>query len=169
MTPGPQAATLTVTNAHDNGPGSLRDAIAASHPGDEIVFDPSMLDQTVVLTTGELLIYHDLSISGLGQQQTILDGNRASRIFRITEDAEVAISDLMVRNGWPKECLATGSTRSEGGGIYNAGRLELDRTSIIDNLVDHRHAHCVENSDYPESIRGAGIYNRGALVLHQSA
>ena len=169
LTPGLRAATHTVTNTHDNGPGSLRDAIAGSSRGDEIVFDPALAGQPVILTTGELLIDNDLTINGLGQQQTILDGNGASRIFRITERASVALSDLMVRNGWPKECLADHRTRSEGGGIYNAGFLELNRSMVTQNLVDHRHSHCDDYYDSPESIRGGGVYNKGTLVLNRSA
>ena len=169
LTPGLQAATLTVTNTSDGGPGSLRDAIALASRGDEIAFDPSLAGQPIILTTGELLIDHDLAINGLGQQQTILDGNGASRIFRITEGTSVTLSDLTVRNGWPKECLADHRTRSEGGGIYNAGLLELDRSTVTQNLVDHRHSHCDEYYDYPESIRGGGLYNMGTLVINQSA
>src|SRR5437773_1017736 len=169
LTPGLRAATHTVTNTHDNGPGSLRDAIAGSSRGDEIVFDPALAGQPVILTTGELLIDNDLTINGLGLQQTILDGNGASRIFRITERASVALSDLMVRNGWPKECLADHRTRSEGGGIYNAGFLELNRSMVTQNLVDHRHSHCDDYYDSPESIRGGGVYNKGTLVLNRSA
>src|SRR2546425_1911601 len=160
LTPELQAATRTVTTTHDNGPGSLRDAIAGATRGDEIVFDPSLAGQPIFLTTGEFIIDNDLTISGLGQQQSILDGNGASRIFRITEGVSVALSDLMVRNGWPKECLADHRTRSEGGGIYNAGLLELDRCMVTQNLVDHRHSHCDDYYDSPESIRGGGVYNR---------
>jgi hypothetical protein len=32
------AATLTVTNTYDSGPGSLRDAIAVASPGDTVNF-----------------------------------------------------------------------------------------------------------------------------------
>lgn len=45
-----QAATLTVTSSADSGAGSLRDVIAASNPGDTIVFDPSVT--SVALQTG---------------------------------------------------------------------------------------------------------------------
>jgi hypothetical protein len=45
-----QAATLTVTSSADSGAGSLRDVIAASNPGDTIVFDPSVT--SIALQTG---------------------------------------------------------------------------------------------------------------------
>src|SRR5947208_391544 len=57
--------TLTVTNHDDGGPGSLRDAIANSAPGDTIVFDLPFPD-TITLTSGELLIQNDLTITGPG-------------------------------------------------------------------------------------------------------
>jgi hypothetical protein len=169
LAPGMQAATLTVTNTGDSGPGSLRDAIVVSSRGDEIVFDPSLAGRPIILTTGELLIDDELTIRGLGQEQTILDGNATSRVFRITEGASVILSDLTVRNGWSKECLADHRTRSEGGGIYNAGLLELDRILVTQNRVDHRESHCDESYDSPESISGGGLYNEGTLVLSQSA
>src|SRR4051812_6992226 len=43
------AATITVINGNDNGPGSLRQAIADANNGDTINFDPSVV--LVLLTS----------------------------------------------------------------------------------------------------------------------
>jgi hypothetical protein len=169
LSSGALAATLTVTSSDDSGVGSLRDAIAGAPIGAEIVFDASLAGQPVVLTTGELVIHHDLTIRGLGRDLTILDGNGASRIIRIEEGASVTISDLTVRNGRDLECLVDHRTRSEGGGIYNAGFLQLDRSIVRDNRVNGRESHCDEDYDSPESIRGGGIYNVGTLFLNQTS
>jgi hypothetical protein len=164
-----EAATITVTSSADSGPGSLREAIYLAVTGDVIHFHPSLAGTPIVLTTGELLIDKDITITGLGQQQTILDGNHSSRVFRIESGASAVISDLTVRNGWPRECLQDGTTRSEGGGVYNAGQLVLDRARVTGNLVDHRNSRCSEYSDSPESIRGAGVCNVGTLDTHQTS
>src|SRR5262249_16613711 len=44
-------STLTVLNTHDNGAGSLRDLLAAAHPGDRIQFDHHLSGQTITLTS----------------------------------------------------------------------------------------------------------------------
>src|SRR5689334_17940915 len=54
-------ATLTVTNGNDSGVGSLRDTIAAASSGDTIVFSGVT---TVTLTSGQLTINKNLTISG---------------------------------------------------------------------------------------------------------
>src|SRR5437867_5890699 len=58
------AATITVTSSNDNGPGSLRQAILDASPGDTINFAPSVT--TVTLTSGELVIDKNLTITGPG-------------------------------------------------------------------------------------------------------
>ena len=50
------AATFTVTNANDSGPGSLRDAVDqanAAMGADQIEFDPALTNQTLTLTTDD--------------------------------------------------------------------------------------------------------------------
>ena len=56
------AATITVTNGNDSGPGSLRQAIVDASSGDTINFAPSVT--TVNLTSGELVIDKNLTITG---------------------------------------------------------------------------------------------------------
>ena len=48
------AGTITVTNGHDSGPGSLRQAIIDAAPGDTVNFAPNVT--TVDLTSDELVI-----------------------------------------------------------------------------------------------------------------
>ncbi|HLO47523.1 MAG TPA: hypothetical protein VK211_03760, partial [Kamptonema sp.] len=56
--------SLTVTNNNDSGTGSLRAAIASAAPGDTIVFDASLANQTIALTSGQLIIDKNLIIDG---------------------------------------------------------------------------------------------------------
>lgn len=55
------AATITVTDPGDAGPGTLRAAVAASSPGDIIEFDPSV---TTVTLDSYITIPHSLRIGG---------------------------------------------------------------------------------------------------------
>jgi len=68
------AATITVTNGNDSGSGSLRQAIIDASPGDTINFDPSFM--TVSLTSGELVIDKNLTITGPGSQPLDRTGRR---------------------------------------------------------------------------------------------
>src|SRR5437764_14980224 len=74
-----RAATRTVTNLNDSGPGSLRDAIAASGSGDTINF---AVTGTIVLTSASLIVNHNLTIQGSGANSLTI--TRSSNfIFRI--------------------------------------------------------------------------------------
>jgi len=151
------AATLTVTNSNDSGPGSLRESIAIAAPGDEIQFDAGLVSKPIVLISGELLISKDLTITGLGESQTILDGNAVTRILNIASDAHVAISNLTIRNGFDGHLLASGVV-GEGGGVYNAGTLSLTRVSILSNTAGLYGIHAL-------SVRGGGVFNNGTITF----
>src|SRR5213592_3146538 len=58
------ADIITVGNTNDGGPGSLRQALVDSHDGDTIDFDPALNGQTILLTTAELAIVKNVTISG---------------------------------------------------------------------------------------------------------
>ena len=68
------AATLTVTNAADSGPGSLRQAVASAISGDTIDFDLTY-PAVITLTTGEILIDKDLIINGPGARKLEIRGD----------------------------------------------------------------------------------------------
>src|SRR5271154_6561615 len=58
----PSTVPIVVTSLADNGPGTLRAAIAAAHSGDAIVFAPSVHD--ITLTSGQLAVTQSLTIDG---------------------------------------------------------------------------------------------------------
>jgi hypothetical protein len=75
------AATITVTNTHDSGACSLRQALADATDGDTINFDPALNGQTINLTSAELAIDKNITISGPGPN--LLTVSRSSGTFRI--------------------------------------------------------------------------------------
>src|SRR5438477_534679 len=132
------AATITVINTSDSGAGSLRQAISDSSSGDTIDFDSSLNGQTITLTSGELLINKNLTITGPGATLLAINGNAASRVFEMTSGIDVTISGLTITNGnagdygggivngSPTTLTITNSTLSgnsaaSGGGILNSG------------------------------------------------
>jgi len=127
------AATITVTNGNDSGLGSLRHAISFdASPGDTINFAPSVT--TVTLTSGELVINKNLTITGPDANRlTIQRSTTASefRIFHITSSTvTVSISGLTISNG---VAGFFGIGGDEGGGISSAGVLTLTDSTISGN------------------------------------
>ena len=74
-------STLTVLNINDSGAGSLRADIAAAHSGDTIAFAPSLVGQTITLTSGELLVNKNLTITGPGAGKLTVSGGGSSRVL----------------------------------------------------------------------------------------
>ena len=75
------ANIIVVTNTNDSGPGSLRDALAVANDGDTI--DATGVSGTILLTSGELQITHNVTINGPGADNLAVDGNAQSRVFYI--------------------------------------------------------------------------------------
>ena len=67
-------STVTVTNTHDSGPGSLRNAINNAVSGEVINFAPSAYG-TIDLTSGPLMVnFINLSIQGPGPNKLTISG-----------------------------------------------------------------------------------------------
>jgi hypothetical protein len=113
----------TVLNTQDSGSGSLRDAIVGASDGDTIVFDSSLVGQTITLTSGQLAISANLDIVGLGADQLAVSGNYQSRVFSIATGVTAEIENLTITHG-----LAT-----SGGGVENAGTLTLVGCAVSNN------------------------------------
>ena len=127
------ATTITVTSAGDAGgscPGAtctLRQAIAIAAPGDTINFAAGIT--TITLTSAELLINKNLTISGPGAnlltvQRSAASGTPNFRIFNIAS-GNVTISGLTIANGNISE--------SRGGGILNSGTVTITNSTISGN------------------------------------
>src|SRR6478752_7245690 len=110
-----QAATITVTNTNDSGSGSLRQAVADAFGGDTINFNSSLNGQTIMLTSGELLVNKSVTIGGPGANTLAVDANHTSRVFHIASGKTVTISGLSITNG----LASTPILSYNGGGIYN--------------------------------------------------
>lgn len=92
-------SVLTVTNDGDSGPGSLRERVAAAAPGDVITFAPSLVGDTIKLTSGEIDPAHSISIQGPGANLLAISGSNASRIFGLGAGVSLSISGITLENG----------------------------------------------------------------------
>jgi len=120
------ANIIVVTNTNDSGPGSLRDALASANDGDTI--DATGVSGTILLTSGELQINHNVTINGSGAVNLAANGNATSRVFE-NFASNATISGFTVTNGLPP----IGDTNG-GGGILNHGGLTLSGSSIVSNF-----------------------------------
>ncbi|MCA9927092.1 MAG: DUF11 domain-containing protein [Anaerolineales bacterium] len=159
------ATTITVNTATDtianDGNCSLREAIIAANSDnafngcpagsgtDTIEFAPSLPNPTTFLLTttgknedsamsGDLDITEDLTISGLGANSTIIDGNNTDRVFEIHSGIHLTLSDVTVQHGNP-------GTGINGGGLLVWGRLTMNNSIAAAN-------------------QGSGISNDGGFV-----
>ena len=129
------AATITVTNKNDSGPGSLRQALAVAHDGDRITLAVS---GTITLTSGGLLVTKSVTVSGPGANQLAVDGSQASFVFGVFPQRTVSISGLSIRNAqvgiWniqgtvsANNCVLSGNSFA---GLYNFATGGSDGASM---------------------------------------
>lgn len=186
-----QASTVTVTTTADSGPGSLRQAIAQANSDDTIVIPilgPGL--STITLTSGELDIDKNLTITGPGADRLAVSANHASTVFvvlmcRCTIDGLGIIDgssqddfggagiqnhygSLTVRN-----CtLSDNFSGSSGGGITSSGDLTVQNCTIANNvaqrqgggILSHNGTLTVINSTLSGNFAvfsGGGIRNGG--------
>ncbi|HSH38802.1 MAG TPA: right-handed parallel beta-helix repeat-containing protein, partial [Chthoniobacterales bacterium] len=171
------AATRTVTNLNDNGPGSLRQTLAAAQDGDTIDF---AVTGTIILTSSELAIggrnvggRKDLTIQGPGAKLLAVSGNNERRVMNIGFDARVTVSGLTIRDGFDdtrgggifssgmltlRECMIV-NNRDSGVANGETGTMQIDRCTIAGNLVTNRPGG---------NANGGGIDNDGALSISNS-
>jgi len=130
-------ATVTVTNNNDSGPGSLRDAIAKAATGDTIQFASSLASQTIILTSGQLVINKNLTIDATGASNLTISGNNTSRVILTGESTKVTLKNLIVANGKASGTDLNNEATSSGGGIKTGGSstLTLDNCQINNNVA----------------------------------
>lgn len=137
------AATFTVTSTDDDGPGTLRAALASASDGDTI--DVTGVSGTILLTSGELPVNQSVAIVGPGPTNLALDGNAFSRVFDISGlNPVVSIAGFTITNG----AALGGFVGDSGGGLYNeGGTLTLSNCVITGN----------------SAFFGGGVFNDGAF------
>lgn len=128
LAPTTYAATFTVINLNDSGAGSLRAAIASANgaAGADTVNFQAGLTGTIMLSTGEIAITDDLTITGPGASIiTVTKSGAAGRMLDINAGAPtVTISGLTFTGGDPA---------SAGGAIAKADGSLTIQSSVFTN------------------------------------
>lgn len=169
---------VSVTNLNDHGTGSLRDAIAQAPPGGAITFAKT-LKGTIRLTSRELKITKNLTISGPGAQALAISGSNTTRVFNVSSGLIVNISNVTIRDGFTTQ-RSNEFSEGLGGGIYNdlLSTLTLVNVIITNNGADfgggiynHLGILTLTNSTISHNtVRGdgGGIDNEGTLTITNS-
>ncbi|MGB4960045.1 MAG: hypothetical protein WBO36_11265, partial [Saprospiraceae bacterium] len=109
-------------NTNDVGTGSLRKAIECAQHGDTIFFSPTLIGQTILLTSGPILINKNINIIQALATEVLI--NSSFRSFQInsgtTKFKHVKIFAGCVINNY-------------GTAIRNYGDLIMDHVTIIES------------------------------------
>jgi hypothetical protein len=141
---------------------TLQSAIDAEETlnGHHLTVAPGIYAENVTITKS-------LTITGAGQELTILDGGGIGRVITIPTGITVTLSGVSVRNGF--------LSGDDGAGLYSAGALDLAHSAVYSNTSDDDGAGIAndgvmtlaEVSVYGngDADEGGGIYNGGVLTL----
>jgi hypothetical protein len=144
-----------VSNLHDSGLGSLRQAILDANGGTDQICFANDLHGTIKLTSGALAISAgNLTINGPGENQLTVSGNNACQVFDIGAGATVKIDNLTIADGK--------TVGGNGGGILNeaGATLNLDQVVLANN--------CAYADSSGNNGNGGGIENDGSLSVTES-
>jgi hypothetical protein len=154
----------SVTNTNNDGPGSLRCAVAAVPNNGAISFN--LPAGTVITLENEIALDKPLSLDGANSNNLTISGNNATRVFRVT--APVSLNRLTIANGradiggailnqnvltLTESTLENNTATSDGGAVYNAdgARLEILRSTLSGNSAGRGGAL------YNDNQTGAGL------------
>jgi hypothetical protein len=154
------ASTWTVTSCADNGPGTLRDTIAAATTLSGDTVDLSQLPTTygcsaISLQTGAIAIAQSgLNLQGPGTNALTISGGNSQQVLKHTGTGSVGVYDLSITEGY----IYSANGAAKGGCIYSAGTMILKHVTV---------AYCTAYT-YQGSAQGGGIYTIGGLTLKYS-
>jgi len=164
------AATITVTNYNDSGPGSLRQAVANANNGDTINFAVSGI---IMLTSGELLVNKNVTISGPGANQlSIHSGNKFEppAVFHVVSGKTVTISGLTIIGDGAgilndvatltvSNCVVSGSGND---GLFNNASFNSNviASLTIINSIFNNNTYCILNLSEPPHLSPFHVSDR---------
>ena len=141
-------ANFTVNSLADSGAGTLRDALDnLVADGDTINFN---VTGTITLTTGELTIANDITLTGPGSANLSIDAAGNSRVMTVQNGLDVTISDITITGG---------RVAGNGGGIRSyASYLAINNAVISDNTSSSSYAGGgINHSYYGSTIKLSNV------------
>jgi len=185
-----------LASAPDGSPQSLRAAIIAANSNGQdntIVLQTGTYELTIPNTAGHesAAAQGDLNLTGANHTitfqgagdvvdgsrgATFIDGGKIDRVFQVSAGVTAIFDNLIIQNGIARDngvngALA-GQTDSQGGGIFNAGTVVLNRVKVTLCLAVGGAGQPGQTSapagTAGTNALGAGIYSTGDLTLNQS-
>ena len=164
------APEVVVTNTDDSGPGSLRQTIADAADGSVVHFAAAIAGQTIVLTTGQIVIDKGLTIEGPVPAGMTISGGFGSRVFLTEFETNVVFRDLSIVNGNDQ------TSGGGGGGVWANGTVLLDHVLLANNttgntggaiFVKSSGQVTLVNSTVSGNVagRGGAIESNGSLTI----
>ena len=173
--------------ASSAGRCTLRAAIDesnAEHDFDTIYVSPGRY----LLELGPLVLRGQVEVSGRNADWTQIDAQQGSRVVELAPSfgkfVYARLTGLTLENGYAgapgsfggavyipepqslfalDRCIVRNNfASSAGGAIYNAGNLDIERTSIVDNVSDPEVV-------WDDDAAGGGIYNTGVAAIRRSS
>lgn len=158
---GAMAATFTVSNSADDGPGSLRQAILSANAiagADTVQFSLAM-PATIVLTSGQMTVTESVTLQAPGNNAVTISGNHNGRLFDVVDAVDdnsfvhLHIVGLTLRDG-----LVTG----ENGGCIRAENASSEATvALTDSIVTSCRAIAIQGASGPAGGIGGGVFSDG--------
>ncbi|MBK8701642.1 MAG: hypothetical protein IPN29_19645 [Saprospiraceae bacterium] len=130
-----------VSNANDDGPGSLRFAINCNPAGSTIQFNSALETTAINLTSGPLVINKNITLSHGGALPAKISIAGEGPVVNISAGSTVTLQNLVLYSG----------TKLNGRAIHNAGNLTLNNVTIYDNGA--------------APANGSTIYNTGVIQM----
>ena len=154
-----QATTFTVTSLADSGTGTLRAAVASAGNGDTIVFTNTFNGQIINLTSGQILIAHNITIDASALASRIsIAGNGSSRVFQISGTA--TFKSILV--------IAGQVVGDSGGAVYVSGSLTATNC-VFANSVARGGGGATPGSGNNGGGGGGGAGLGGAIYMNGTA
>jgi CSLREA domain-containing protein len=141
----------------DTASGSMDGECPAGDGADEIVLQSGVYKLAIGglyednAQAGDLDILDDLTITGKGAKETIIDCNNIDRVFHVMSNVRANFNGINIQNG--------SISNDNGGGIYNSGMLTVTKSTVSGNTA---------SSTSITILYGGGIYNDGTLTITKS-
>jgi autotransporter family porin len=149
-----------------------------------------------VYNENDITINKNMTITGLDQNKTIINGTNTNTIFIIPSGVNVVISKLTLTNGGDssnhgaienngtitvKNCRFTSNNATFGGAIYNEGTATVKNCDFTGNsaliggaiynlaVLTVQNSIFLNNSDFVTISGGGAIHNQGTLTVSGSS
>lgn len=164
-------ANLVVSTTADSGPGSLRQAITAANSESTGVMDAITFTVTGAIQLASALpdLSHSVNIQGPGSSALTIEpaSGVSAGIFMIDSGVTANISGLTITKGSGFTGSGASPVPMVGGGIDNAGTLNLSDCVVTGNTVTGTPGMPSITPPFtgPGLGEGGGIYNTGSLMV----